>query len=237
MADMKLLAIDTATEACSAALAIGATVLARYEEPGRAHAERILPMVDELLKEAGVSLSELDAIAFGRGPGAFTGLRIAAGVAQGLAYGAGLPVVPVSNLVALAERALMERGGAAVLACMDARMSEVYWCAFQRVAPEGTEALGPERVTPPDAVTLEESPLRNRLGIQSWIAAGTGLGAYPALAVRLGLAAGNVAGNLLPRAHEIVRIAMRELKAGRALPADEALPVYLRDQVAVVPRH
>ena len=229
---MKVLAIDTATEACSAALGIGETILARYEEPGRAHAERILPMVDELLAEAGVSLSQLDAIAFGRGPGAFTGLRIAAGVAQGLAFGAGLVVIPVSNLAALAERALAEHDGDAVLVCMDARMAEVYWCAFQHYALGEARALGAERVTSPDAVTLESAQQAG----PSLIGAGTGFGAYPALAARVGLAPASVAGHLLPRAHEIVRIARRELKAGRTLAPDGALPSYLRDQVAIVPR-
>jgi len=232
MSAMKLLAIDTATEACSAALAIGGTILSRYEEPDRAHAERILPMVDALLAESGLSLRQLDAIAFGRGPGAFTGLRIAAGVAQGLAFGAELPVIPVSNLAALAERALSERAGDAVLACIDARMAEVYWCAFRRATPEGATALGAEVVTPPDAVSLGESPFP----IGSWIGAGTGLAAYPAIATRVGLQPAQIADRLLPRAQEIARIAMRELIAGRALRPEEAIPVYLRDQVATVPR-
>jgi tRNA threonylcarbamoyladenosine biosynthesis protein TsaB len=227
-----MLAIDTATEACSTALGIGDTVLARYELPGRAQAERILSMIDELLAEAGVRLRQLDAIAFGRGPGAFTGLRIAAGVTQGLAFGAGLPVIPVSNLAALAERALTELPGGAVVACMDARMSEVYWGAYRRDASSGAVALGPERVTPTAQVSLDEAVLE----LSEWIGAGTGFGAYPALGTRLRLAEGKVAAGLLPRAHEILRIAQRELRAGRTLPADEAWPVYLRDSVAVISR-
>ena len=232
MTGMKLLAIDTATEACSAALAIGGTILARYEEPGRAHAERILPMVDALLTESGVTLRQLDAIAFGRGPGAFTGLRIAAGVTQGLAFGAGLPVIPVSDLAALAERALLERAGDAVIACIDARMAEVYWCAFHRVEREGAVALGAERVTSPDAVALAQSPG----AIGSWIGAGTGFAAYPEIARRAGLKPAQIADRLLPRAEEIARIALREFAAGRAMQPEAAVPVYLRDQVTTLPR-
>ncbi len=122
---MRILALDTATEACSAALLLHGEVLERYEVLGRGHAERLLPMVQEVLAEGGVALAALDAVAFGRGPGAFTGLRIAAGVTQGLAFGAGLPVVPVSDLAALAARAAVHHGRRHVLACLDARMGQV----------------------------------------------------------------------------------------------------------------
>jgi tRNA threonylcarbamoyladenosine biosynthesis protein TsaB len=189
-------------------------------------------MVDALLTESGVTLRQLDAIAFGRGPGAFTGLRIAAGVAQGLAFGAGLPVIPVSDLAALAERALLERAGDAVIACIDARMGEVYWCAFRRVEPEGAVALGAERVTSPDAVALAQSPV----AIGSWIGAGTGFAAYPEIARRAALKPAQIADRLLPRAEEIARIALREFAAGRAMQPEAAIPVYLRDQVTTLPR-
>jgi tRNA threonylcarbamoyladenosine biosynthesis protein TsaB len=224
----RLLAIDTATQACSAALAVGETVLTRYEEPGHGHAERILPMVDELLSEAGLGLRQLDALAFGRGPGAFTGLRIAAGVAQGLAFGAGLPVIAVSDLAALAERALGELPGAAVIVCMDARMGEVYWASFGR--EDGTAVpLGAERVTSPAGVALEG----HGLAPSAWLGAGTGFAAHPDLAARLGLGPMVVAPGLLPRAHEVLVVARREFAAGRVTPAEEAWPVYLRDSVAV----
>jgi len=228
---MKLLAIDTATEACSAALLYGASLLTRYEEPGRAHAERILPMVDEILAESGVSLASLDAIAFGRGPGAFTGLRIAAGVVQGLAFGADLPVLPVSNLAALAERAFLETAASAVLVCIDARMAEVYCCAYRRSA-DAAQGLGPERVMSPSQVQISPSSAEGG----AWFGAGTGFGAYPQLGSRLGLLPSNIDGAMLSRAQEIARIGARDWAAGRALPAEEALPVYLRDQVAVMPR-
>ena len=124
---MKVLAIDTASASCSAALLLGEHLLQRERLLERGHAEAILPMVDELLAEAAVPLTALTAIAFGRGPGAFTGVRLAASVTQGLAFGAGVPVVPVSDLQAIAQRALdTERAIERVLVCADARMHEVY---------------------------------------------------------------------------------------------------------------
>ncbi|UCE90616.1 MAG: tRNA (adenosine(37)-N6)-threonylcarbamoyltransferase complex dimerization subunit type 1 TsaB, partial [Pseudomonadota bacterium] len=128
---MKLLAIETATEACSVALAVDGDVRDRFEIAPRGHAGLVLPMAKALLAEAGLGLRELDALVFGRGPGAFTGLRIAAGVVQGLAYGAELPVVPVSSLATLAQGVSAQTGASDVLAVFDARMGEVYWGAFR----------------------------------------------------------------------------------------------------------
>ncbi|MBM5812913.1 MAG: tRNA (adenosine(37)-N6)-threonylcarbamoyltransferase complex dimerization subunit type 1 TsaB, partial [Gammaproteobacteria bacterium] len=127
---MKLLALDAATEACSAALLLDDRVIERFQVIGRGHAEHLLPMVDEVLAAGGMALRSLDAVAFGCGPGGFTGLRIAAGLTQGLAAGAGLPVLPVSNLAALAAAAAAAAATAQVLACLDARMGEVYWAVF-----------------------------------------------------------------------------------------------------------
>ena len=127
---VKLLAIDTAESACSAALLVDGAVLSRMEQAVRGHSERILPMMQSLLSEAGYSLNDLDALAFGRGPGSFTGLRIAAGVIQGSALGAGLPVVPVSTLQTLAQGAFRMHGARQVLSALDARMAEVYWGAM-----------------------------------------------------------------------------------------------------------
>lgn len=226
---MKLLALDTATECCSAALLLGDELVTREAELERGHADRILPMIDELLAEAGVRLADLQAVAFGRGPGAFTGLRLAASVAQGLAFGAGIPVVPVSDLQALAQRAFdADPGVRRLLVCSDARMREVYWACFDVPhAAALARPQGAERVGPPAAVALPAG----------WTApvhgAGRGLRLYPQLAARLGLA--GVVDGLLPRAAEIARLAAAAHARGLAVAAEDAVPVYLRDDVAVPP--
>jgi len=219
---MKLLAIDSATEACSAALLHERGLIERYELLGRGHAERLLPMVDELLAEAGIGLAALDAIAFGRGPGGFTGLRIAAGITQGLAAGARIPVLPVSDLAAVAAAGARHSGHHRLLVCMDARMGQVYWAAFDcSAAPP--RALTPEAVADPEDVSPP--------GAEPWFGAGRGFAAYPALAARLGSRLIGTATELLPRAGDIARIAAADFTAGRGLPAAQALPVYIRNEV------
>src|SRR5215471_10407700 len=137
---MKILALDTATEGCSAALLVDGDVRVRELELARGHAERILGLVDELLAEGGITLAAMDAIAFGRGPGGFTGVRLAASVTQGLAFAAGLPVVPISDLAAVAQRAFdMELAVSRVVVCNDARMNEVYSACFERSGPRNAE--------------------------------------------------------------------------------------------------
>jgi tRNA threonylcarbamoyladenosine biosynthesis protein TsaB len=219
---MNLLAVDAATEACSAALLAGDVLSERFEVIGRGHAGRLLPMADELLREAGLTARDLDGVAFGRGPGGFTGLRIAAGVAQGLAAGAGRPIVPVSNLAAVAAGAGRVSGAERVLACMDARMGQVYWAAFED-ATEIPRAVTDERLTGPGAV---EPP-----GGAAWFGAGHGFSAHPELAARLGARLAGVDAGLLPRAADIARIAAVQLAAGRGLSPALGLPVYLRDDV------
>lgn len=226
---MRILALDTATENCSAALLIDGRLSTREQLLGRGHAEHILAMTDELLKEAGVPLGALNAIAFGRGPGAFTGVRLAASVTQGLAFGAGLPVVPVSDLRALAQRVLdLDLQVNRVLVCNDARMHEVYWGCFERI-PAGFAAEGAEeRVGPPSGVCL---PASWSGGVQ---ATGSGFAAYPQLRAQLDPHLERVHEGLLPRAAEVARLALPEVQAGRILPAEQALPVYLRNEVAHV---
>jgi tRNA threonylcarbamoyladenosine biosynthesis protein TsaB len=217
---MKLLAIDTATERCSVALLIDDRVIERATVTPRGHADLVLPMVDEVLKEAGLTLQQLDGLAYGRGPGGFTGVRIAVGVAQGLAYGAQLATVGVSNLAAVAQQFAV--AGARILVCMDARMNEVYWCRFE-ATPDGLVAPAvPERVDRPDAVQAADAT----------VFAGTGFSAYPQLAA--GRPGAAVYGAALPHARDIARLAAVELRAGRGVPAEQARPVYLRDQVAIV---
>lgn len=225
---MKILALDTATEGCSAALLVNGELTGRELELDRGHAEHILPMIDELLAAGGMSLRALDAIAFGRGPGGFTGVRLAASVTQGLAFGAGLPVVPVSDLMAVAQRAFA--AGPAdealrVIVCNDARMREVYWACFEPI--DGlARLLGEERVSPPDAVAIPAA----------WtppvLAAGRGFAAYPQLRSRLQSRLAVVHDRMLPRAHEIALLAAPMLQKGGAVPPERAAPVYLRDEVA-----
>ncbi len=238
---MRILALDTATEICSAALLLGAGLVQREQRLERGHAEAILPMVDEVLREGGVVLRSLDAIAFGRGPGAFTGVRLAASVTQGLAFGAGVPVVAVSDLQALAQRSLDEdRGAIRVLVCADARMREVYWACFERSSEGFARPEGEERVGRPADVRL---PAAWGGGRPSGVAApgaggqllgvGSGFAAYGEL--RTGLGIGAFRPDLLPRAAEIARLAVPEVAARRFLPPEQALPVYLRDDVARFP--
>jgi tRNA threonylcarbamoyladenosine biosynthesis protein TsaB len=232
---VRILAIDTATESCSAALLLDDRLLQREQLLERGAAEAILPMVAELLHEAGMRLSMLSAIAFGRGPGAFTGVRLAASVTQGLAFGAGLPVVPVSDLQALAQRALDDtRAIERVLVCTDARMHEVYWGCFERSADGFARPWGEEHVTRPAAVTIPRSwglPCEAVPGRLAGV--GSGFTAY--LPLRDALGHGVILGGLLPRAVEVARLAVNELAAGRIFPAEQALPVYLRDDVARAP--
>ncbi|KPJ82055.1 MAG: hypothetical protein AMJ58_02625 [Gammaproteobacteria bacterium SG8_30] len=225
---MRILGLDTATEACSAALLVEDEVFERYEVLGRGHAERLLPMVQAVLAEAGTALAALDAIAFGRGPGGFTGLRIAAGVAQGLAFGASLPVVPVSDLAALAARAARLRGGRHVLACLDARMAQVYWAAFDCLDPDAPVALTPEAVSDPGRLTLPELQGDPPM----FFGAGHGFAAYPALHTLLEGQLSGFDAELLPHAREIARLGAGEFRAGRTVDPVEAVPVYLRDEVA-----
>lgn len=226
---MKLLALDTATECCSAALLIDGRLLAREAELARGHAEHILPMIDELLRESGLSLRGLDAIAFGRGPGSFTGVRLAASLTQGLAFGAGLGVVPVSDLRAVAQRALDEdQRVMRVIVCNDARMQEVYWASFERGEGGLAVAREPERVGPPANVRLPT-------GWEHAAGAGRGFAIYPVLRDVAGVAVRSEWDRLLPRAAEVAGLAEAELIAGRLLDPAEAIPVYLRDDVARPP--
>ena len=146
----KILAIDAATEACSVALLTQAQTVSRFEVIPQQHSQRLLPMVDEVLQEANMTLSDVSAIAFGRGPGSFTGVRIGVGIAQGLAFGANLPMVPVSSLEAMAEGAYREHGAEQVIAAIDARMGEIYTATYQRQDTGEWLCLDPERVMKPE---------------------------------------------------------------------------------------
>jgi len=220
---VKLLALDTSTEACSAALYFDGELTLRFEITERSHADLILPMVDSLLTEAGLGLADLDGLAFGRGPGGFTGLRLATGVVQGLALGSGLPIAAVSSLAAVAEQ-VPAAGGEGILVCNDARMGEVYWGLFARTVDDGVEPAGPEAVSPPERVTADPAFLHH--------AAGNGLNRHPGLQQRLRAAGLQIHDNIYPRADAVARLGARELAAGRGVSAELALPVYVRDEVA-----
>lgn len=221
---MKILALDTATEACSAALLIDGEVDLRAEVIGRGHAERLLPMVEELLQARSTTLAELTALAVGRGPGAFTGVRIAISIAQGLSLGTGLPIVPVSDLWALGAAALATSPADYALACLDARMGEVYW-GLVRALPGGGSELIEEGLAAPGAVPALPS------GAQC-VAAGHGLKTYPAIAAGLASVGSDRFPDLLPDAGTIARLAVGELRAGRSVAAAQVEPVYLRNEVA-----
>ena len=222
---MKILALDTSTDACSAALLIGTEVREDFKLAPREHARLILPMVDGLLAEAGLRLSQLDAIAFGRGPGSFTGLRITAGVAQGLAFGVDLPVLPISTLAALAQGAHIDLGLTRVLAALDARMNEVYWGVYQINGAGVMELHGEEQVSVPDKVVL---PLDGK-----WHGVGSGWKEHgAALRERCGALVQTVMPERLPRARDIALLGVTTLQRGLAVSAEQALPVYLRNKVA-----
>ncbi len=222
----KILAIDTATEACSAALMVGEQVLTRCEVAPRVHAQRILPLVQSLLDEAGLSLGELDALTFGRGPGSFTGVRIGIGVAQGLAFGAELPLLPVSNLAALAQGMHRICGADRVMTAIDARMSEIYWGRYELDAQGLMRSLEEELVVPPQLIH-ERLPEQGK----EWQLAGTGWEAYPELMQTL--TGHSLEGEYLrlPEAQDLLPLAVDALARGETVSAAEATPVYLRDKV------
>ena len=228
---MRILALDTATENCSAALLVDGRLTVRERLAERGHAASILTMIDEVLAEAGATLKALDAIAFGRGPGSFTGVRLAASVTQGLSFGAGVPVVPVSDLRAVAYRALAEHSGSErALVCNDARMREVYWACYRRFGDDPAAPEGEERVSDPAEVALPGGWEADA----TLLGAGTGFAAYPKLTDLIpgGLTATEV---LHPRAAEIALLAVHEVATGRTFGPEMAVPVYLRDNVVQAP--
>ena len=222
---MRLLALDTSTECCSAALLLDGAMHLRSTLTERSHAELILPMVEELLAESRHTLADLDGLAFGRGPGAFTGLRIAAGVAQGLALGARLNVAPVSSLAAVAEQVPVATG-VRLLVCNDARMGEVYWAVFERRPDGSMGSLCPESVSAPDEVAAPAAC--------GGRAAGNAFVRYPGLRARLGALGWAVHEGYYPRADAVARLGALEFAAGRWVAPEDAVPVYVRDRVTQV---
>ncbi len=217
---MKLLALETATEACSAAVWVDGVVLERYQLAPRRHAALILPMIEAVLAEAGFNTVQLDAIAFGCGPGAFTGVRIAASIAQGIAFAADLPVIPVSTLAVLALGAARATGFSRIAAALDARMSEVYWGAYT-ITGDDARLMDKERVCVPEAVIAPPG---------DWFGAGSGWTTHAAALVQR-LTVNHWQGEHYPHAADVARLAATSQRYHAGVSADQALPVYLRNEI------
>lgn len=229
---MKILAIETATEACSTALITGDVIISRFQLAPREHTKLILPMMDEVLEEANIELSELDAIAFSRGPGAFTGLRIAAGVAQGVALSIDKKVVPVSTLAALALQALFQNKKAEIIiTALDARMGEVYWGIYS-VHNESVQLEEEEKVTSPEDML---QVMLSYSGNNNVTAIGPGWDSYKdILFTKVKLSSSNISFIEMqyPRADAIATLALNILKTDKAVMPENAQPVYIRNKVA-----
>ena len=220
---MKLLALDTATEACSAALYIDGEIEQVYQLAPREHTQLILGMAEQLLIIAGINIRQLDALAFGRGPGSFTGVRIATGVVQGMAYAVDLPVVPVSTLASIAQSVYRDHGATRILSAIDARMGDVYWGEYV-VARDRVQLQGREQVTRPQQVPLPSG---------SWVGAGSGWKAHgEALQQRVANLLAKPYQDYFPQARSIAELAVPDYQQGLAVDAAHAVPVYLRDDVA-----
>jgi tRNA threonylcarbamoyladenosine biosynthesis protein TsaB len=226
-----ILSLDSSTDACSVALNVNGQLSGRFELAAKSHTQRLLPMVDELLHSQSLKLQDLDAIAFGRGPGSFTGLRICMGIVQGLAFGAQLPVIPVSTLesMALAYYRANPDIDLPVLATLDARMDEVYWGSFVR-SEDSVQALCAEHVMKPELLTAQ-APIQQLLAKnagEQFIAVGSGWH-YPAMQQ---LAAGTIVVDIQPQAEAMALIAAKVWSAGGAIDVLDAEPVYLRDTIS-----
>jgi tRNA threonylcarbamoyladenosine biosynthesis protein TsaB len=218
---LKILALETSTEYCSCALWRDGAVEEDGTRAGQRHSELLLPMMHGLLARHGLAVKDLDGLAYGEGPGSFTGLRIACGVVQGLAFGAGLRVCGVSTLLAMAEAAGADR----VVCCLDARMGEIYHAAYLRA---GT---GWETVHAPGLWAPEEAPA---LPAGSWTGCGSGFAAHAqALGRRYAGRVSAIMPDVFPHARDVARLAARDFAAGRGVPPEQAVPAYIRDKVAL----
>ena len=217
---MRLVALDASTEACSAALLIEGEISERFIVAKQQHSSLLLPMIDGLLAESGLRLTDLDCLVFTQGPGSFTGLRIATGVVQGLAYAADLPVVPVSTLATLAEGCEEK----AVITILDARMQQVYWACYKR-DEHGPVLQNKENIDYPDQIEIPRDA--------TWVGIGSGWDQYADVLMKR--AAGGVSfwkTGLYPHARHAASLGARAFIAGKAIDAQHAVPVYLRDHVA-----
>jgi tRNA threonylcarbamoyladenosine biosynthesis protein TsaB len=222
---LKLLALDTSSEGCSAALLSDSQLTHRFSLAPRGHTRLLMPMVRELLSERRLAASDLDAVAFARGPGSFTGLRIAAGVVQGLAFGLEIPVIPVSSLAAVAAQIPREGadGDTGIAVAFDARMGEVYWGCYG-LDTGMPELLAPERVCSPALVSLPAGPKR-------WLGGGSGWAFQSGMPSDVTARVAQPDLSLVPRAREVAILGEAAWLRGETITAAEAMPVYLRDEV------
>lgn len=222
---MKLLALESSTETLSLALQTEAGLRTFNEVTGPAASQRILPEIQRLLTEAGMTLADLDGLVYGTGPGAFTGVRVAVGVAQGLAFGAALPVVGISSLLAVAETARQACQAEKVIVCLDARMGEVYHAAFMRQADAWQEVSAPIVCKPQEVPMLQGD---------GWLGAGSGWAVFTEiLAAKYGGQLQHTRPDILPEAYAMLRLAQPLFAAGHTQAAHEAAPLYVRNRVAL----
>lgn len=227
---MKLLALDTSSLACSVALQIGSEISERHEEQAREHARLLIPMISSLLKESDIALADLDAIVLGNGPGSFIGMRIAASVAQGLAFGSGLKIVPVSSLAAVAAQVLAMHDAAEVVVAQDAHMQEVYLGVYGRGVDGLPEPIVEESLHGQTAIKV----LSNKTGVAR-VAAGFGWQRYPDLLATNRDKFADVVDVLHPRARYLLQLGVTDLCRGKAVEPQDVMPAYLRQKVAEIP--
>ncbi len=224
---MKILAIDTATEACSAALIIDGEINYQYQLAPREHTTLILQMIELLLQQADIKLDSLDALAFARGPGSFTGVRIATGVVQGLAFASDLPVVPISTLASIAQWTYDNHQHETVLAGIDARMNEMYWACYQLAENKLMVPVSEE------LVSAAQSVIVNTEISSHWCGAGSAWDSYfDILQSNLSGHIKHVYADCFPHSASIAKLAVYAYEQGLSVPASQALPVYLRNNVA-----
>lgn len=219
---MKILAFDTSTQQCSVALYYQGAIKDVSLPASNQHAELILPLIESLLSEAGLSLVQLDAIGFGRGPGSFTGLRIAASLAQGLACTHDIPVAPISTLQALAQAAYEQWQAKQAAVAIDARMQQIYWSTFKLNTAGIMESVSPEMVVDPEQVSLNET---------DWTGIGTGWAAYPEQLQNLRMQLTHLDEHAVPQARTIAWLAQKVFEQNLTVAPEYALPIYLRDKV------
>ena len=227
---MKLLALDTSSDACTVAVQDGETLFSRHEIAERTHTARLLPMIRETLEEARFGFVDLDAVVLGNGPGSFIGMRIAASVAQGIAFAAGLPVVPVSSMAALAVEVFDNTDASFAAIAQDAHMEEVYFGLYRRSSTQLAEPVAAERLA-------RQEPLAELqdLGSGETVAAGAGWQRYPDLAAHNAAYLEVDAALVVPRARDVLRLGAIAFREGRTIVPDAVDPAYLRQKVASVP--